>query len=164
MSAVLARRLAKLEVEARDRLDRRWRAAVDRIRETMDPEHARLVADWLRANVDGKRHGLPCDGDPGHVCPQCLDRLDPPALARAVWFMLLDHMATGAPVAMPPNVAEVYLHDCWAYPTNRCEGCDYLMPTQSTIRSDGTYRHGGWYRGSCPCCGLDNHPQEEEEG
>ena len=162
MTATLARRLGALEATARQDLERRWMAAVDRMRETMDPEHARLVATWLREQVNGKPYGPHVD-TPSHVCPRCIDRLDPPALARAVWFMLLDHLTTGAPVAMPPHVAEVYLNDPRAVPSNPCKGCGYLMPAQSTIRPDGTYRHRGWYLGVCPVCGLDNHPQEAED-
>ena len=128
----------------------------------MDAEHARLVATWLREHVNGKRYGPHVDG-PNHVCPRCIDRLDPPALARAVWFMLLEHLVTGAPVAMPPNVAEVYMNDPDAYPTNRCEGCGYLLPTRSKIRADGSYQHIARYLGECPVCGLDNHPQEAED-
>ena len=162
MAATLTRRVGKLEDAARRAAGRRWRAAVDRMRATMDPEHAGQVADWLRDHVDGKRFGGTC-GDPGHVCPRCLDRLEPPTLARAVWVMLVDHLTSGAPVAMPPPVAAVYLSDPQALPANPCAGCGYLLPTQSQIRPDGTYRHIGWYMGECPVCCLDNHPDEAEE-
>jgi hypothetical protein len=77
--------------------------------------------------------------------------------------MLLEHLATGAPVAMPPNVAEVYLNDPRAYPADPCEACGYLLPTRSTLRADGTYRHLARYLGVCPVCGRDNHPQDEEQ-
>lgn len=163
MRVFLARRLDRLEALSAEKQHSRWHAAVDRIRETMDPEHARLVADWLREHVDGKRHGGPCDGDLGHVCPRCIDRLDPPALARAVWLMLLDHtLSSGAPVAMPPGIAVIYLNDPQAYPANRCEGCGYLFPTQSTVRPDGSYRHIAGYFGPCPACGRDNSYQRAE--
>jgi hypothetical protein len=59
-------------------------------------------------------------------------------------------MASGAPVALPPEVAEVYLNDPDAYPTYGCDGCGYLMPTRSRPRADGTYRHIAWYLGECP--------------
>ena len=134
---------------------------MDRLRGSMDPEQRRAVAGWLGEHVDGKRSGGAC-GASGHVCARCLDRLDPPALARAIWLMMADHMTSGAPVAMPPHVAAVYLGDPSAYPANPCAGCGYLMPTQSRIRADGTYRHSGWYMGQCPVCGLDNHPDESE--
>ena len=158
MTVALGRRVRKLEVATAAAQDARWHAAVTQIRSTMDPDHCRLVADWLRANVDGKRLG-PCTGDPDHVFPRCLQRLHPPSLARAVWFWLLHHMMTGAPVAMPPNVAEVYLNDPDAYPTNPCDGCGYLLPTQSKIRSNGTYRHVAAYVGTCPVCEHDDHPE-----
>ena len=162
MTVALARRVGILEASVRQGAERRWNAAVDRMRETMDPEHARLVADWLRQHVNGKRHGPHVDA-PDHVCPRCIDRLSPPALARAVWFMLLDHMTSGEPVAMPPNVAEVYLSDPQAYPANPCEGCGYLLPAQARLRPDGSYRHVGLYLGACPVCGLDNHPEDQED-
>ena len=162
MIVTLARRVDRLEDVARRALGGRWHVAVERMRETMDPEHARLVATWLREHVNGKQYGPHIDS-PTHVCQRCIDRLDPPALARAVWFMLLDHLATGSPVAMPPNVAEVYLNDPEAYPADRCEGCDYLLPTRSKIRPDGSYRRIARYLGTCPVCGLDNDHEDEED-
>ena len=50
----------------------------------MDPEHARLAADWLKQHVANKRLG-PCTGgaDPLHVCPRCLEPA-PRARAKAV--------------------------------------------------------------------------------
>ena len=156
----LARRLGVLEAAVRRDAEQRWQVAVIAIRETMDREHARLVATWLREHLDGKHHG-PCVDRPNHVCPRCIDRLDPPALARAVWFILVEHLVNGAPVAMPPNVAEVYLNDPQAYPADRCDGCGYLLPTRSTFRADGSYRHIARYLGACPVCGLDNHPTED---
>ena len=129
----------------------------------MDPEHARLVAAWLGGHVNGKQCGPHVDG-PNHVCPRCIDRLAPPPLAHAVWLMLLDRtLSSGAPVAMPPNVAEVYLNDPRAYPADPCAGCGYLLPTQSAMRADGTYRHIGRYLGDGPVCGPDNYPEKEDD-
>jgi hypothetical protein len=165
MPGTLTRRLDRLEAAAADALQQRWRAAVATMRTTLDPDHGRMVADWLREHVDGKRHGGPCDGDPGHVCPRCIDRLNPPPLARGVWLMLLDSvLRSGAPVAMPPDVAEVYLGDPHAYPANPCSGCGYLLPTRSTLRPDGSYRHIGLYSGVCPSCGLDDRSEKEQGG
>jgi hypothetical protein len=127
----------------------------------MDPDHAKAAADWLRATITGKRVSAHSD-QPNHVCPQCIDRLDPPALARAVWFLLIAHVTTGSPVSLPPNVADVYLNDPDAYPANACEGCGYLLPSRSRILPDGSYRHVAWYMGECPVCGLDNHPDDQE--
>jgi hypothetical protein len=73
-------------------------------------------------------------------------------------------MGRGAPVSLAPSVAEVYLSDPDAFPTNACDGCGYLLPTQTKLKPDGTYRHIGWYMGECPVCGLDNHPKNEDDG
>jgi hypothetical protein len=165
VNTVLERRLARLETDASQRQQQRWHAAVETIRETMDPKHCNEVAAWLRQHVDGKRHCGPCDGDPRHVCPRCLNALNPPALARAVWLMLLDHtVRSGAPVAMLPDVADVYLNDPDAYPANPCSGCGYLMPTRSKIRPDGSYDHIATYDGDCPVCGLDSRKRQERTG
>jgi hypothetical protein len=161
MSTALARRLGKIEGFVRADQERRWQAGVEQLRATMDPAHARMAGDWLCANVTGKQIGSHVES-PNHICPQCIDRFDPPVLARAVWFLLVEHLVSGAPVALPPDVAEIYLNDPDAFPTTPCEGCGYLLPTQSKLRPDGTYRHIGWYLGACPVCGLDNHPEREE--
>src|SRR5437762_2186850 len=85
MTATLARRLVKVEAAARQLAEARFEAACRQLRATMDPEHARWTANWLSVHVEGKRPG-PCTGgaDPNHVCPVCLERFNPPALARAV--------------------------------------------------------------------------------
>ena len=163
----LGRRIGLLEASTREDQERRWMAAVVRLRDSMEPDHARQVAAWLRGHVDGKRWDGRCVEHGSHVCPRCLDRLNPPALARAVWFMLLDHVfGSGAPVAMPPHVAEVYLSDPQAHPVNPCQDCGYLLPARSKVRPDGSYKHAAWYMGECPVCGLDSRrvTQAQEEG
>jgi hypothetical protein len=161
VSTTLTRRLERLETSARDDLERRWAAAVETMRETLAPEHGRLIADWLRgpgAVVRAKDHGH----SEQRVCNRCILDGDPPALVRAALLILVDHLTSGAPVVLPPNVAEIYLADPDAYPASPCDGCGYLLPTQSKLRPDGTYQHIGWYLGECPVCGLDNHPEIEE--
>jgi hypothetical protein len=159
----LARRLGTLEASVRQDAERRWAAAVETLKETLAPEHARLIADWLRGPdaVDrGGQHGHGRD----RVCSRCILDGDPPALVRAALLMLIDStMTSGAPVALPPDVAAVYLEAADAYPANACEGCGYLMPMRATIRPDGTYRHIATYRGSCPVCGLGNRPREGDD-
>jgi hypothetical protein len=56
---VLARRLEKLEDGACERFNRRWRAAIDRLRNTMDPEHAPGLGS---ASAQPERGGLPVTG------------------------------------------------------------------------------------------------------
>jgi hypothetical protein len=156
----LAKRLGAIEATARQDTERCWEAAVESLKATLAPEHAQLIAGWLRgpdARVRGADHGH----GHGRVCTRCILDCDPPPLVRAALLMLIDSAVTsGAPVALPPHVAEVYLTDPQAYPTNPCEGCGYLLPTRSKIRQDGTYRHIAGYVGECPACGLDNHDEE----
>lgn len=158
----VGQRVDRVEASVQRRWRRRWGAGLAQLRATMDPEHARLAARWLREHVDSRVQGPHVESE-RHVCPQCINQLDPPALARAVWFLLLEHtVGDGAPVTMPPNVARVYLKDPNAYPANPCEGCGYLLPTRSQMMADGTYRHIGVYRGECPVCGLSNREPLEE--
>jgi hypothetical protein len=161
VNTTLARRLERLEAASREALEQRWAAAVETMRATFDPEHSKLIRDWLlgpHAPVRAVEHGH----DVQRVCQRCMTDGNPPALVRAALLILVDHLASGAPVALPPNVAEIYLSDPDAYPTNPCDSCGYLLPTQSKISPNGTYQHVGWYLGACPVCGLDNHPEEEE--
>jgi len=160
MSTTLARRLSRLEHSVAADQIRRWATAVVTLRATMDPGHARQAADWLNRHVVGQQWG-PHVASPNHVCPRCVDRFQPPALARAVWLMLIDHLTTGAPVALPPNVAAVYLNDPDAYPANPCGACGYLLPMRSQVRPDGTYRHIASYDGECPACGRDSRTDVE---
>jgi hypothetical protein len=162
MSALLAKRLVRLEASAREDAERRWAVAVETLKATLMPEHATLITDWLRgpgAATRGGHHGHAG----GHVCNRCILDSDPPALVRAALLMLLDHVLTsGAPVALPPHVAAVYQADPDAYPTNPCEGCGYLLPTRTKLRPDGTYRHVAWYTGTCPVCGRDGREGSED--
>lgn len=160
MTAALTRRLEKLEAGRRDEYHARWQAGIDRLLLSMDRAHVTLLQDWMHEHCGGLTlHRLP-----GETWYTLLDRLRPPALVRAVWILMYEYMGTGAPVALPPNVAEVYLSDADAVPASPCDRCAYLMPTQSRLRPDGTYRHVGRYLGACPVCGLDNHPNEEMTG
>jgi hypothetical protein len=158
---MLARRLAALEASAREDQERRWAAAVEALRVTLDPEHARMIADWVSgpdaaARGDGHGHGRQ------RVCRRCVLDSDPPPLVRAVFLMLVDSLASGAPVAMPADVAAIYLADPDAYPANPCKGCGYPLPTRSRVLPDGNYRHIGAYDGACPVCGHDNTRVGEE--
>ena len=161
MNTALARRLEKLESSAWDDLERRWAAAVDTMRATLAPEHGRLIAAWLRgpgAAMRAEAHGH----SEHRVCTRCILDSNPPALVRAALLILVDQLTSGAPVALPPKVAEIYLSDPDAFPTNACGGCGYLLPTRSKLRMDGTYRHIAEYLGICPGCGRDNHPESEQ--
>jgi hypothetical protein len=152
MTTTLGRRVGLLEGAVQRELRRQLGAAVVRLRETMAPEHARLVVSWMREHGLGERRGgdpghpsHPCTGRPNHACAGCIDRLDPPALVRAAWVLLFEHLGHGAPVALPPEVARVYLEHPDAAPTAPCAGCGYRLPARGGRLA---------YAGACPVCGA----------
>jgi hypothetical protein len=158
MPATVARRLEKIEAAYRADEERRHAAGVRAMGATMAPEHIKLIQTWMHEHCGG--HVLV--RLPGESWYDILQRLQPPALVRASWLLMAHHMADGTPASLAPAVAEVYLADPDAYPTNACDECGYLLPTQSRLRPDGSYRQIGRYMGECPVCGNDNHPKEEE--
>jgi hypothetical protein len=150
--STLTRRVGVLEGAVQGELRRRLGAAVVRLRETMAPEHARLVAGWLREHGWGERGGgdpghpsHPCTGRPDHGCAGCIDRLDPPALVRAAWVLIFEHIRHGAPVALPPEVARAYLEHQDAAPAAPCAGCGYRLPARGGRLA---------YAGACPACSM----------
>ena len=158
MTSALARRLKKLEAPQRAATDRRWREGIDLLLGSMSDEHRGSFWAWMDEHCGGRR--IPVH--PGETTADILFRLKPPALVRAVWLLMLEHMQSGGSPLLPPHVADVYLSDPDAFPANRCEGCDYLLPVQSKLRADGTYRHLRLYEGECPACGRDNHQEEAD--
>ena len=154
--ALCARRLEKLEAPRKAASDRRWREGIDRLLDSMSTEHRGSFWAWMDEHCGGRR--IPVY--PGETTADILFRFKPPALVRAVWLLMLEHMQSGAAPLLPPTVADVYVNDPDAFPTNPCDGCDYLLPTQSKLLADGTYRHLRAYEGECPACGRDNRQQE----
>jgi hypothetical protein len=147
----------RLEASRHEGLCKQWQTAMDDLLHSMETEHVALLQSWMREHCGGLRIRL----HPGETISTLLTRYRPPGLVRAVWLLMFEHMGTGAPVALPANVAAVYLSDHDAFPVNPCDGCRYLLPARAKLRPDGIYRHVGWYMGECPVCGLDNHPDEE---
>jgi hypothetical protein len=98
---------------------------------------------------------------PGESPYSTFARLRPPALVKAAWLLMDNHVRTGAPVSLAPEVAEVYLADPDAWPLAPCEGCRYPLPMRGTVHPDGSFGDVAYYLGRCPVCGLDNHPEEE---
>jgi hypothetical protein len=143
MSA-LTRRVGLLEGAVQRELRRQFGDAVVRLRETMAPEHARLVASWMREHGGGER-GRDDPGHPSHACAGCIDRLDPPALVRAAWVLLFAYVRQGAPVALPPEVARAYLEHQDAAPAAPCAGCGYRLPARGGRLA---------YAGACPACSM----------
>jgi hypothetical protein len=157
VATTLARRLEKLEATAQHAAQQRWREALRQLYGTMAPKHIALFREWMQQCCGGQM--IPIRS--GETWPSLLARLQLSALVRAAWVLMSHHMVVGAPVALPAQVAKVYLQDPDAWPTNACAGCHYLLPTRSTLRRDGSFDHIATYEGECPFCGLDNHPQEE---
>ena len=160
MRTTFDRRLRALESAQRAALQQKWDAAILAMRDSMDREHIRVLVSWMNDHCGGTI-GPSFRG--GENWYDVLERLRPPALVRALWLIMAEHMGRGAPVSLAPSVAEVYLADPDAFPANACDGCGYLLPTKTKLRSDGTYRHIGWYMGECPVCGLDNHPEKADD-
>jgi hypothetical protein len=95
--STLARRLDRAEAAARTDFERRWRFAHDTLLRALTKEHARLVVEWFdnKPPPDAPRcrygHVSP------HFCDACIDRVNPPALIKAMWRMAVAHVTTGAP-------------------------------------------------------------------
>lgn len=157
MPAALTTRLERLEA-AQHAVDRaRHQAAIKELGRTMEPEHIRLVQDWMREHVgDGKPLALP-----GESPAATIARLRPPALVRAVWILVDEHVRSGSPISLAPEVARVYLEDPHAYPASPCDGCGYRLPIQGKLRPDGSFADCIWYVGSCPVCGHNTDTDEE---
>jgi hypothetical protein len=154
--STLGRRVGLLEGAVQEGTRRQFGAAIVRLRETMAPEHARLVVSWLRVRGlgdrredDPGRRSHPCTGQPNHACAACIDRLDPPALVRAAWVLIFEYLRHGAPVALPPEVARVYLEHPDAAPAAPCAGCGYRLPARGGRPA---------YTGACPVCGAGAAP------
>jgi hypothetical protein len=152
MTTTLGRRVGLLEGAVQRELRRQCGAAVVRLRETMAPEHARQVVSWMRGHGLGERRGgdpghpsHPCTARPNHACAACIDRMGPPALVRAVWVLIFEHLGHGAPVALSPDVARVYLEHPDAAPGRPCSGCGYRLPARGGRLA---------YAGACPVCGA----------
>lgn len=156
MTSALTKRLEKLEAPHRAASDRRWRAGMDGLLDSMSDEHRTSFWAWMDEQCGGRRILV----YPGEATADVLFRLDPPALVRAVWLLMFQYMHGEPRPVLPPNVADVYLFDPKAFPANPCEECGYLLPMQSKLRADGTYHHLRLYEGECPACGRDNHQQE----
>ena len=82
--------------------------------------------------------------------------------------IVVSHITTGSPVALPPEVARIYVDDPDAVPARPCAGCGYLLPMRAKVRPDGTYRYLASYEGACPVCERDTRDdpsrRERDEG
>jgi hypothetical protein len=157
VSVTLERRLKKLEASQQASQHQRWCTGLDHLLRSMEPEDVERFQSWMHEQCGGSRIPVLL----GETFVDLLQRLQPPALVRAVWVLMAAHVQTGAPVSLATAVADVYLNDPDAWPTNACEGCGYLLPTRSTLRPDGSYRHIATYEGICPVCERDSRGTQE---
>ena len=170
MTTTLTRRLDRAEEIASERHRQRWDNAIRTLLGTLASEHRRFLFDWMgssEARAVFERHG--------HIgsqcCFACLLDAGAPALVRAVWMILLEHMHTGSPVALPPPVADIYLGDPDAVPMAGCT-CQYRLPARARIRRVGlaiSIRYLGVYESICPVCGdaargIDTDEMEDADG
>ena len=105
-------------------------------------EHAQRIRAWiLQREVMSVRCGI------GHAdtrfCIRCIEGADPPAIVRAMWIMLFEHMTQGVPVALPPSIAQVYIDHADTVPGAPCPGCSYLLPARGGRLA---------FTGACPVC------------
>jgi hypothetical protein len=127
---LVATTLANQEAdESRARIEAAWEI----MRSTMSEEHARLVVEACalgRQYVESPSYSAP----KGRLLRRCLDAI------RRYDYAHWPHtqIAAEAALAMPPEVAEVYLaHD--VLPFHECEDCGYHVPHE--------------YFKTCPLCG-----------
>jgi hypothetical protein len=156
--ATVVRRLEKLEAARRVVDQERHDAAVPALGRTMEPEHVRIVQDWMQEHLGGLKARIALTGESPYAT---LERLKPPALVRAVWLLLDGHARTGCPVSLAPEVAEVYLADPDAWPMSSCESCGYPLPMRGTVQPDGSFSDVAYYVGRCPVCGRGSHHEED---
>jgi hypothetical protein len=146
----LVGRLRKLEEAAVHRFPeptepteegRRRRAAWEDLLATMAPEHARLASAWLRALLADEDRDTEAD-----------------RLGCAAWDVVEHHLRDGEPLALPPEVAEVYLADREALAIHDCEDCGYRVPIrcgeQSVVNGRVVpVKSAVRYFERCPLCG-----------
>jgi hypothetical protein len=82
----LHRRLAKLEVSAREEQRQRFHEAVLKLRASLTREYVRTISQWIRERVIGQNI-MTADCGTGHgvgrFCLHCVDAANPPAVVRA---------------------------------------------------------------------------------
>jgi hypothetical protein len=139
----LGRRVGPLEGAVQRELRRQFAAAAVQLRETMAPAHARLVAGWLRDHEHERGDQRGEHTGRHHACAGCIDHLDPPTLVHAAWVLIFEHHRHGAPVALPTEVARVYLEHPDATPAIPCSVCGYRLPARAGRLA---------YAGPCPVC------------
>jgi hypothetical protein len=170
MTTTLARRLDRAEEIARARRRQRWEDAKRTLFGTLAPEHRRFLFDWMGSpepRAVFERHGH----TGSDCCFACLLDTGAPTLVRAAWMMLLEHMQSGSPVALPPHMADIYLGDPDALPMAGCD-CRYPLPVRARIRRVGpaiSVRYLGVYESTCPVCGdaaraIDAEELEDVDG
>src|SRR5215467_11866695 len=139
---VLERRIARLESSvgpAKRMLTPRETAFVacfNRLMESMDPRHARIV----REEVLGGRQAT--DEGPRY------SKLTINALRY-----IYRHLSDGTPLALPFSVAAVYLEDPDVVAIHDCEDCGYQVPVCCAEPLATPPKPGCRYFERCPLCG-----------
>jgi hypothetical protein len=143
-ATALARRLMKLEVSARQEERERFREAIRQLRESLAPEHARQIREWI-LGTELLKSACDTGHPPIRFCLRCVEASDPLPLVRAFWVLLFIHIERGVPAVLPPDAAMVYVEHADAAPGFLCPGCGYLLPA----RGDGLA-----FDGPCPGCRI----------
>lgn len=116
----------------------------NRILSTMREDHAKLLTDTLREMHEHYERDMAKRrrGEPG-IGPWSNWHSPGGRLFGVANLMLIDHLSgEDKPVALPPEVADVYLQDDEVGPYHDCEDCSYNVPV-------GRRR----YFERCPLCG-----------
>jgi hypothetical protein len=139
-----------------DQLDRRiwilsrerWKDACAEIAQTMAKDHRALVEGWHTPMIRADFVRYPWD-----PWARRRERLNPPRLVHALYEILEWGVRFGTPLALPPEVAQIYVDDPDAYARDDCEDCGYLAPLRARVTRVQNLIVIHRYFPSCPLCG-----------
>jgi hypothetical protein len=151
-SSTLERQLSKVEALLHERAKRRFNAACDAVKRDLTDEQKAGVRTWFDREEPDPETPCPARHRRREFCDRCIEVVNPPALVRAMWMLVMWHMREGSPALLPPNVAQVYVDDPDAWPIRACATCGYRLPTRAKLRADRSFREIALYAGVCPSC------------
>jgi hypothetical protein len=146
--------MAKVEALLHERAQRRFNAACDAVKRDLTEEQKVGVRAWFDREEPDPEAPCPAQHHRREFCDRCIEAVDPPALVRAMWTLVMWHMKDGSPALLPAEVAQVYVDDADAWPVRACTGCGYRLPTRAKLRADRSFREIALYEGACPSCGT----------